>query len=59
VSLSTSCVLSGIAHTESAVVIRQGREETGMAESRPAVQTTEQEGTVQAVEAGAGILGRV
>jgi len=38
--------------------IRQGREETSMAELRPAGQTKEQEGTAQAVEAGTGVLGR-
>ena len=32
---------------------------TGMAESRPAGQTTGQEGTAQTVEARTGILGRV
>jgi len=35
--------------------VRQGREETSMAELRPAGQTEDQE----AVEAGTGILGRV
>ncbi|PKU34424.1 nedd4-binding protein 2-like 2 [Limosa lapponica baueri] len=39
--------------------IRKGRQETNMAELRPAGQTKGQEGTAQAVEAGTGILGRV
>jgi len=39
--------------------IRQGREETTMAELRPAGQTKEQEGSTQAVRAGTGILGGV
>jgi len=39
--------------------VRQRREKTSMAESRPAGQTKEREGTAQAVEAGTGILGEV
>jgi len=39
--------------------ISKGRQETGMAESRPAGQTKGQEGTAQALEAGTGMLGRV
>jgi len=39
--------------------VRQGSEETGMAESRPAGQTKGKEVTAQTVEAGTGILGRV
>jgi len=39
--------------------VRQGREETSMAELRPTGQTKGQEGTAQAVEEGTGILGRV
>jgi len=37
----------------------KGREETRTAESRPAGQTKEQEGTARAVEAKTGILGRL
>ena len=39
--------------------VRQRREETGMAETRDAGQTKEEEGTAQAVEAGTGFLARV
>jgi len=46
--------------SQSSGVRSQARKgETDMAELRPAAQTKGQEGTAQAVEAGAGILGRV